>query len=161
MTGERKIPLTGVELALRKCQLFSELDDEQIRKIAEVFRVEDYGVGETIFKQGEKGTSIYVIKKGQVSLQRTVNMGNRQANVWVTMLGTCRLLGCWACVLGLYRKLTESAVCEKETQVLVAKGADLKAVLEKDAHLNGVFFKRLCLMLGDKIQDTYTALDAL
>ena len=154
-------PLNEKVESLRACALFRDLSDEQIKKTATVFQMETYKAGDTIFKQGNMGNKIYVINKGRVSLERTVNLGDRKANVTISLLGQCRLLGCWACLLGEYRHLTESAVCQKKTRVISAEGDKIRTLLESDPQIATVLLNRLCFMLGDKIQDTYSAMDAL
>ncbi len=147
--------------SLRGCALFKDLDDEQIRRMATQFHRNNYEAGETIFKQGELGHKIYVVSKGQVSLERNVNLGGGEANVTVSLLGRCRLLGCWACLLGESRHLTESAVCQKKTQIISAEGTELRDFLDGDPQIETVLLHRLCIMLGDKVQDTYSAWDFL
>lgn len=157
--GEALLP-ERVE-CLRGCALFVDLNDEQIRRMATQFHAETYEAGETIFRQGDLGDRISVVDEGQVSLERTVNLGGRQANVTVSLLGRGRLVGCWACVLGEHRQLTESAVCQKKTQVISAEGTGLRDFLDGDPQLETVLLHRLCIMLGDKIQDAYSAWDFL
>ena len=147
--------LTEVVESLKACTLFRDLSDMQIHTIATVFHVESYQPGEYIFKQGDIGDRVYVIEQGQVNLVRTVDLWKHEASVTVSLLKRCRLLGCWACLLDEYRHLTESAVCQKPTRVIMARGVDLTAILGKDLQLNAVMLKRLCLMLGDRIQDIY------
>jgi len=159
--AKREAPLAERVKCLRGCALFMDLSDEQIRKMATQFHAETYEAGEAVFRQGEVGHKIYVVSKGQVSLERTVNLGGRQANVTVSLLGRGRLVGCWACLLGEYRHLTESAVCRKKTQVISAEGVELRDFLDGDPQLETVLLHRLCIMLGDKIQDAYSAWDFL
>ena len=154
-------PLSEKVKSLKACELFKDLSDEQVRRMATVFHMETYEAGETIFRQGDLGHKIYVINKGQVSLGRTINLGVGEASVTVSLLGRCRLLGCWACLLGESRHLTESAVCQKKAQVISAEGTELRAFLDGDPQLETVLLMRLCFMLGDKIQDAYGAMDFL
>ncbi|MBE9483169.1 MAG: cyclic nucleotide-binding domain-containing protein [Chloroflexi bacterium] len=160
---EAKVKAALLEKAksLRSCALFQDLDDEQIRRMATQFHRNTYEAGETIFKQGDLGHKIYIVSKGQVSLERLVNLGGGEANVMVSLLGRYRLLGCWACILGESRNLTESAVCKRQTLVISAEGAELRDFLEGDPQLETVLLHRLCIMLGDKIQEAYSAWDFL
>lgn len=150
-----------IESSLRECPLFADLGESQIQAMAAVFRLKRYQAGDNIFKQGDLGDKIHLIREGEVHLERMVDLGTRKAGVTISVLRGHRLVGCWACLLGEYRRLHESAVCHKETQVITAKGSDLKAILDGDPKLNVVMLKRLCQMLGDKIHDAYCAMDAL
>ena len=154
--------MPDVETALGDCELFRDLTSEQVRELAPAFHVERYKAGEAIFEQGSLGQKIYVVNQGQVRLERVVHLGgSTEARVVVSILGRCRLLGCWACILGQSRELTESAVCQKPTVVLSAKGVDLRAIMDGDHQLAVAFMERLCFMLGDKVSDVYSATAAL
>jgi CRP/FNR family cyclic AMP-dependent transcriptional regulator len=146
---------------LRDCRLFSELTEEQIRKLATVFEITDYKAGDVIFKQGDIGDRIYVIAHGLVNLERKVNMGDREAAVSVSFLGPCRLLGCWSCLLGEPGNHTESAVCHKPTRVITAKDSDLMDIFKTDLRITVTLLMGLCFMLGDKARSIYGALESL
>lgn len=126
-----------------------------------MFRIENYGAGESIFRQGDFGRRIYLIKEGEVSLEREVDLGNSTARVTVALLGRCRLLGCHSCLLGEYGRLTETAVCQKPTQLFSAEASDLRAVLESNPQAAINLLKRLCCMLHDRLRGAYGAMDAL
>jgi CRP-like cAMP-binding protein len=150
-----------IVVALRECKLFRDLDDGQLRTLASVFRMEDFEAGECIIKQGDLGSRIYLIEEGQVSLERTVNVGSSEARVALSLLGKHRLLGCWACILGEERHLGESAVCQKPTRVVSAAGSDLEAIMESNPRIAFVLLKRLCFMLDERLHDCYCAMGAM
>ena len=158
--GEQR-SLAEATQALRGCKLFRDLNDEQIRAMAGAFRIERYAVGEAIFKQGDLGEKIFLIEEGQVTLERNVNLGGREGRTSLSLLGKCRILGCWACLLGERRHYTESAVCQKPTQVLSAEGRDLEAIMKENQQIAVVLLKRLSFMLGDKLHDCYCAMGTL
>ena len=163
-TGDKpdgRKPDPGTVITLRECKLFKDLSDEHLRTLAKVFQVEEYNAGEYIFRQGELGLRIYLIDQGQVSLERTINLGDRAAKATLSLLGKHRLLGCWACILGEERYLGESALCQKRTRVVSAKGIDLEAIIKGNPQIAYVFLKRLCFMLDEKLHDCYCAMGAL
>jgi len=161
MAASAKMARDEIVSSLSECPLFADLDESQIQAMATVFRLKRYQAGESIFRQGDLGDKIHLIQEGEVHLEMMVDLGTRQGRVTISVLRRHRLVGCWACLLGEYRRLHESAVCHKETQIITAKGSDLKAILDHDPQLNVVMLKRLCQMLGDKIHDAYCAMDAL
>ena len=146
---------------LKNCQLFSELTNEQIKKLAAVFEITDYEAGDYIFRQGELGDKLYVIERGLVNLQRKVNLGNSDVYVSISFLGPYRLLGCWACLLGEYNHHTESAICQKPTRVITAKASELKDILRSDLYITILLLMQLCYMLGDKVNGVYSAMESL
>ena len=86
---------------LFNCELFENLDEEEIESIAELARVENYEVGETIYGQGDRGNELYIIKGGQVSLQRCVDIGERTATALLPLCMLKEILWipgrCWVC----------------------------------------------------------------
>ena len=146
---------------LKDCHLFSKLNDEQIKKISGVFESKEYKAGDVIFKQGDHGDRICVIKQGLVNLERKMNIGKSEATVSVLYLGPCRLLGCWACLLGESRYHTESAVCQKPTRVITAKGSDLREIFKSDPYIHISMLMALCFMLGEKVSSIYGAMESL
>lgn len=155
------VPRSEVIKNLKDCHLFSKLNDEQIEKISKVFESINYKAGDVIFKQGDHGDRIYVIRQGLVNLERKMNIGKSEATVSVLYLGPCRLLGCWACLLGESRYHTESAVCQKLTQVITAKGSDLREIFKSDPYINNSMLMALCFMLGEKVSSIYGAMESL
>jgi len=64
--------MTPVEraIALRRVQAFRGVPMDQLGYLAAASRVEDVGVGETLFEEGEPPGSLIVILDGEASLQR-------------------------------------------------------------------------------------------
>ena len=59
---------TNAAEALRRCILFSRLDDETLSRCIESLRSRRYRRNETIFHQGDPGDSLYVIESGAVKI---------------------------------------------------------------------------------------------
>ncbi|WP_321495878.1 cyclic nucleotide-binding and patatin-like phospholipase domain-containing protein [uncultured Desulfobacter sp.] len=55
---------------LQKVSLFSSVPTDQIREIAGLFEKKFYHKGDIIFRQGEPGDSMYVIRSGMVSVHK-------------------------------------------------------------------------------------------
>ncbi len=153
--------LSEIVKVLEGCSVFSKLPEDEIQTIAALFRIESYDAGGIIFRQGDLGKRIYLIKEGQVSLEREVDLGNSTATVTVTLLGRCRLLGCHSCLLGECGRLTETAVCQKPTQLISVEARELRAVFERNPQFAINLLKKLCYVLHDRLRGAYGAMDAL
>ena len=147
--------------ALKRCKLFQDLEEEQIRMLATAFHEESHDQGEAIFRQGDLGRKLYVIEQGQVLLERTLDMQPRVANVALSLLGKHRVMCCWACLVGELRDLHESAICQKPTRVLAAEGSELVNVMAGNPQIALVLLKRLCFMLDERLHDCYCAIGSL
>jgi CRP-like cAMP-binding protein len=64
--------------ALKKANLFGSLSDDQLQAIAQLGQEESFGSGEEIFKQDQKGKTLYVLLDGSVTLMFTVGTEARE-----------------------------------------------------------------------------------
>ena len=144
---------------LENCDIFSGLDDKQIKKIANICHMETFETGENLLSQGDFGENLYIIAEGHVLLERSVDMGHRKANVAISMLGKRRALGCWSTLLGEGHNLNTSATCRKPTKAVVVKGQVLREIMIADVQLGFKTLERLCFILRDRIQGIYGAME--
>jgi CRP/FNR family transcriptional regulator len=150
--------LCEITEALRRSELFETLDEKEIHPIAALCQLETYETGQTIFEQGQYGNKLYLIIEGQVVLQRSVNLGARQATLTIGRLGKGRALG-WSALLHEPRIATASTVCQKPTQVISLEGVDIRSTLERDPQAGFKVMRRLAYMLGDRLRSAYSAMD--
>jgi CRP-like cAMP-binding protein len=64
--------LQSIKESLAAAELFAELNDEQMSRLAAVGATQSYKRGDTIFSQGEEGKQMFVICSGAVRVSRTV-----------------------------------------------------------------------------------------
>lgn len=64
--------LTPIKESLYAAELFSDLDDEQMNRLAGIGEMRSVNRGEVIFHQGEEGCRLFVICEGAVRVSRTV-----------------------------------------------------------------------------------------
>lgn len=151
----------SVSEALATCELFAPLSGEEIACIEGLCEVQFYQTGDTIFCQGDRCNKIYVVSDGQVLLERTLDLGARKAKVPIAILGPGRALGCWAAILGECHVLMCSAICQRPTQVISMDASDLRAALLRDLTMGFKVMERLVLLLRERIQGAYGAMENL
>lgn len=144
---------------LRHCELFETLSDAEIRPIVTLCTPAYYNSGEVIFRQGDQGTMLYAILEGQVTLERSVDLGDRTATVSICTLGKGRILGCWLTLLGESHTLMATAVCNKQTEALGLEGAALRVLLETNPHTGFRVLEKLAVILGERLRGVYGALE--
>ncbi len=145
--------------ALENCELFSELEQSDIEKIAGLCQVQTYRPGEHIFRQGERGESLYIISEGHVCLERAIDLGTRRGTAVIGILGRGRALGCWSTLLGESHDLMTSAICQKDTRVVIIRGADLRDIMLENLGLGLKVFQNLCYMLRERIQGVFGVME--
>lgn len=144
--------------ALRRCELFSSVDQEDVERIATLCRVEDYNAGDTVIAQGEFGRRIYLIAEGQVALMRSVSLGERQGSMTIDLLGKGRGLG-WSSMLCDPCSASASAVCQKQTTIVSLSGDELREMLETRPEVGYKVMDRLAQILGNRLRAAYGAMD--
>lgn len=151
----------AVAETLANCELFAPLSAEEIACIEGLCQVEKYQAGETIFCQGDRCDKIFVVSDGQVLLERTLDLGGRKAKVPIAVLGPGRALGCWAAILGECHVLMCSAICQRPTRVISMGATELRGALLKDLAMGFKVMERLVLLLRERIQGAYGAMENL
>ena len=144
--------------ALKKCELFSTADEAHIERIAELCSIKEYQAGETVFAQGEFKTDICLIAEGQVALVRSVNLGGREGERTIEVLGKGRGMG-WSSILCEPCSASASAVCQKPTRIVSLNGSSLRELLNQDAELGFMVMDRLAHVLGHRLRAAYGAMD--
>ncbi|HBR16208.1 MAG: hypothetical protein A3G39_00550 [Deltaproteobacteria bacterium RIFCSPLOWO2_12_FULL_43_16] len=51
---------------LREMAFFSDLSEDELNAISKIVNKKNYKIGEAVFKENEDGTSMYIIRKGEV-----------------------------------------------------------------------------------------------
>ena len=152
---------TAIKAALSGCEFFKGLDDADIQKVVALCWERNFKTGEALFQQGDFGEHLYVIAEGQVVLERSVDLGHRKGTVTIDTLGKGRVTGSWSTLLDQPHWLMSSAVCQKPTQVLVFRGADLRNLMLSNKDLGFNIMERFCFLLKDRIQAAYGAMEKI
>ena len=150
---------------LRKCKLFGQLSKKELLSIANLGSIKEYEAGEIIYEQGVLGTKLYVLSKGQVSLCRKIDLGNgRVAEAVVYVLrenAQRRLLGCWCALLGEQHVQMCTARCDKPSKIVSLDCSDLSKIITNNPNIRLMILEKLVLMLRDRIENSYGAMEAL
>ena len=146
---------------IERCEFFRGLDKKYLNKIVTLCQVQTFKPGEYVFRQGDYGKHLYIIADGHISLERSVNLGTRKGNAVIGVLGKGRILGCWSSLLGEPHNLMSSAICQKPTEVVVVKGADLREMMISNSELGFVVLERVCFLLRDRIQGAFGAMEKI
>jgi len=73
---------------LAQSAIFKDLDDDELARIAEISKVQEFKFGQNIFKEGDKGNRLYIISKGEVRISRDVP-GSGEEALAVLKQGAC------------------------------------------------------------------------
>jgi CRP-like cAMP-binding protein len=110
---------------LGKIPLFRQLDDDELYEIVRILRPQQYAEGKEIFKQGQEGSSAYIIESGRVEIR--LRAGDRTE--LLATLGKHDVLGELALIDPAKRSATATAV--EPTMVYEIAQPDFKFLLEQ------------------------------
>jgi CRP-like cAMP-binding protein len=131
---------------LRHSELFENQPSEVLRAVLAQGQLHEYGPGEIVFRQGDQGDRLFVVKSG--ILEVLALSGDGAEPVPVAYLGSGEVLGELALLTGSPRSAT----------VRCPQGAELFAV-EKSVFLDlmdqlPAFSRNLCLVLARRLEAT-------
>jgi CRP-like cAMP-binding protein len=73
---------------IKQAAIFSDLDDDEVARIAEICSEQHFRSGQTIFKEGEPGNRLFIVSDGEVRVSRQVP-GSGEEALAVLKPGAC------------------------------------------------------------------------
>lgn len=130
----------SVERLLTKIDLFSSLKDECRRQLANGMRRLEFGMGETVIRQGDSGDSLFVIQTGEVE----VSVGVDGVRGGLAVLGPTQFFGEMSLITGDRR--TATCIARTDLVCWVLEASVLRPVLVTQPalaeHLSAVLMDR-------------------
>lgn len=116
--------------ALAASSLFADLDGQQLERLVGDSRVETYGTGELVVREGAEGDSLFLVLSGQVSVWKQVEDGRMLP---VADLGEGQVFGEMTLFLNAPRSASVRA--NQECQLLRVDRGSISALLEHQPQL--------------------------
>jgi CRP-like cAMP-binding protein len=136
---------------LRTSPLFSELEDGALQKIIHLCREERHAKGAVIFTEGDEADTVYVLQEGQVRLRYEIcPQPDACQNTTIPVETEGAVLG-WSALVKP-RRLTASAHCLSDVQLIAIDGEALSNLLEQDSHIGFVVMKELAEVVSDRLR---------
>jgi len=138
---------------LKKSPISRELDDEQIKIIAEIGSEEVFEVGESLAKQGRVQEKLYLIVDGLVGLYLELGpMTHRQLQAASNLEVIC-----WSAMLPPYRSRATVKALET-TRVLAFDGKELSKVCETYPMIGYKLHRILASVIVERLEHAFTQL---
>jgi CRP/FNR family cyclic AMP-dependent transcriptional regulator len=109
---------------LAQVSIFEQLDGESLEQLSALLRTRRYAKGEVIFHQGDVGTALYIIRKGEVAIRLSSPDGKE---VILALLDRGDFFGELALLDGEPR--STDAVAREETDLLSIQREDFRVFL--------------------------------
>jgi CRP/FNR family cyclic AMP-dependent transcriptional regulator len=138
---------------LRQCELFADLNDEELGKIAQICHEETHGPQEVIFGESEVAEKVYILQEGQVAVQMHLRSDlEPNGDVIIEEVTPGRIFG-WSALVR-QRRFTASVRALEKVRVIAIKSTDLNALFEENSHIGFVVMKRLADVISSRLRRT-------
>jgi CRP-like cAMP-binding protein len=146
--------MSAVIEALRKTQLFQGLSDEQLDIVAPLCRQVHCLSGKVFFSEGDEATDVFVVLEGEVALEVDLFMGDhvRPHTITVEKITKDDSFG-WSALVEP-RRMTTSARCTRDVDIISINGDDLKALLEDHPEVGMIVMENVAKIVRGRLVHT-------
>jgi signal transduction histidine kinase len=131
-------------VSLESSKLFQGLPSAELESLRQIARERTYGMGETIFNQGDPGDGIYVVKSGEVHIAVVASSGERRV---IAKLPPGELFGEMAVIDSDSR--SASALAGERTTLYFISRTDLLDMMERAPQLTMGLVREISRRLRD------------
>lgn len=132
--------------------IFWGMNKEFVGEIMKIAATETYNKGDILFRAGNPADRFFIMTKGQIKL--TLDTGNV-----VYIVNKAGEAFGWSSLIGrdVY---SATAECISSTNLLKLNGETLQKILAKDTDNGMIFFKRLAMVLGNRLLQSYNMISS-
>jgi len=134
---------------IKQAAIFSDLDDNEIERIAEISNEQQFKFGQKIFKEGEPGNRLYIIATGEVRISRDVP-GSGEEALAVLKQGAC--FGEMS-VFDRSERSTD-AIANTDCTLVTITRSDFEMLLDFDRDLGYKVLWRVVRLLSERLRVT-------
>jgi CRP-like cAMP-binding protein len=138
---------------LQKVAIFKDLDEDELKQVADVCKEEKFVSGEYIFREGEHGNRLYLIVDGEVRISRDVPGSGEEA---LAVLKAGALFGEMA-VFDRTERSTH-AISNGGTTVLTISRPDLEMLLDFNREMAYKVLWACVRLLSSRLRSTNDSL---
>lgn len=131
-----------------RIHIFGELDGPEIGIIRDLLQSRDYGPNETIYREGEKGDSLNIIKKGKVKINKMMAAGDQFC---IATLKEGDIFGIMSFLDGSAHDAT--IVSDQQTQLTVLRKPDFDRLLASNPLVACKILRRLAVHLASIVRN--------
>jgi CRP-like cAMP-binding protein len=136
---------------LKECDIFSGLNDAQLKKLVSISKEKTYAPGTLLYKIGDTSTHLNLVKEGKVFLQMIADMGPASPPMLFTAdVVTQRHAFGWS-AFDEPNLHTMSALIADPTTLINFEGEKLKALMEQDCEMGYEIMKGLSRLLASRL----------
>lgn len=134
---------------IRQAAIFADLDDDEVGRIAEICKEQQFKFGQYVFKEGEPGNRLFIIADGEIRISRQVP-GSGEEALTVLKKGAC--FGEMA-VFDRSERSTD-AIANVDCTVLTITRSDFEMLLDFDRDLAYKILWSVVRLLSERLRIT-------
>ena len=135
---------------LKEIPLFSDLSTRELRIITDIIHLRNYGKDEFIFKKGQPGAAMFIIKSGTVMIQDVAGQGDSKKAIDLVTLTEGAFFGELALLDDSPRSAYARAVVPVEAYALFR--ADLYKILDATPTISSKIYYSLARIIGERLK---------
>ena len=138
---------------LRQCELFGDLCDAEMSRVAAICRPETHPPGTLVFGQDDLAEKIYILREGRIAISMRLRSDSEPAAELTIEESVPGHVFGWSALVRQQR-FTACATALDPVKVLAIRRADLYALFDEDAHIGFVVMRRLADVISARLRLT-------
>jgi CRP-like cAMP-binding protein len=142
---------------LRDIDFFAGLTAGELKQISTIIRTVKLNKGEKVFGKGDSAEDFYIVRSGKVHLSFQISILQAAGEVVVDIIGAGNVFG-WSALVRPHHKLTLSAYCDGDCELMQMRGEDVLSFCAKKHHVGYMLMRNLAKVIGsrmDRIQGLF------
>ena len=133
---------------LKKVPIFSQLTKKELIKVSYIIYERKYATGEFLFKEGNPGSAVFIIKNGTVSIEKSNKLNIK--DVYATLIS-----GDFTGEISLIEdsERNANARCTTNTTVIIIFRHDLFDLIAREPLLGNKILKDLAAMVTKRLKE--------
>ena len=136
-----------IHLELLKIPWFQELNEEHLKKLAEIALIRQVKTGEILFREGDKQDNVYFVVKGRIALDMFIP---HRGKVRFYTAEEGDIVG-WSSITPSVQQRTAGAVAVIETTVIAIHAGKLQELCNQDHDLGYVVMSRMANVVASRL----------
>lgn len=138
--------------ALRTCEVFSGLTDEELTQILLFCHEECHAKDTIMFHEGDVADNFYIVQDGQISIQYVIcPQPDYCQDARIVLDKPGQFMG-WSSLVNP-RRMTASAVCVTDVRLIVVDSKRLNELMEQNSHVGFAIMKELAGAINSMLKE--------
>ena len=141
---------------LRGINFFDGLTTSELSQLSKIFMIVKLKKGDKIFSRGDSAEDFYIVRSGKVYLSFQISILLADQEIVVDIVSAGNVFG-WSALVPPF-KLTLSAYCDEDSELVQMRGKDLLALCAKKHRIGYIIMGNLARVIGsrmDRIQSLF------